>query len=162
MPSNLPNFQALLQAAFVAATPAFPPTDDPDRGLAYRWIDTFDEERGNGQHRELAWSAGNEPKTANRHWPVEDWRISAFLFLHRNDRTDAAFKVAVTDAIADLKRAWRLQAAAGFGAGITANLDTPTTRYGGLGEPQPRAGGIRPTSIVARIEFPFRVLVRET
>ncbi len=162
MPSRLQEFKAVLEAAFVAVVPADQePPATPDPLLRYRWIDSLDEERRNGQHRELTWLRATEPDTISRHWPVEDWKITARLFLHRGTGTDAQLTIAGTDAMYELKRAWRRQATIGWGPGIVANLDPPRVVDAQQTKQQPRAGGTRLPTIMLRVDFPFRVAVRE-
>lgn len=164
MPSLLPTFQATLEAVFVATAPPTPPTPpepDPDGGLAYRWIDTFTEERGLGQHREMLWGRPVRLAPQSRVSRMVEWELRARLFLHRRDRTERAFGVALSHEIDGLDRAYRRRLSLGWGDPNihSAVLDTIETEDV---QPSPtrRAGGVR-APLVAVVTFPFRVLIRE-
>lgn len=157
MPSVIETFQDTLAATFEAVVPA-----DDGSGLAYRFVDTLTEERGNGQHRELVWSVPTTPEPMSRLRRLLEWQIRATLFLHRRDRTLEQFRRAVGGEINDLHRAWFRRLPLGWGsARVRSPILDPPTAEESTSTAKPRAGGVLEASTVVRVTFPFRVLCQE-
>lgn len=149
MAANLQNWKDAMETAIVGLTP----TDDSS-SLNYRFIDSLEEERGHGRHRELLWRVAASSEIRGE-TPLElGWLVPLELYIHRNDRTYEAFASAVEDESVDLVLAW---------SGMTS-LGTGVWHAGFIGfeveevEPErpARAGGV-PRYEVARITFTFDV-----
>jgi hypothetical protein len=163
MPSLLPTFQSTLATVWAAVVPSdqeSPATPDPL--LRYRVIYTLDEERRNGGHREILWGRAQMLGNQARGIRLIEWSIEAYLFLHRRDRPDLEFGQALNNEIQDLHSAYWARIPSGWGnvAIRHAVLDQVSTETN-TGTPRARAGGARLTSTVARVTFPFRVLIQE-
>lgn len=153
MPSNLENFKAVVEAAFAGTTP-----EDDGSNLAYRFVDTLREERGNGNHRELCWRMATPNEIVAQTPEQIDWELTCELFLDRRNRTLREFQAAVEGEATELSLVFANLTALGTGVweGEMVNF-TITER-----EPdrQPRAGGVSKATI-AVVAFNFRVLVGE-
>ncbi len=149
--ANLQNWKNAMETSWIAITP---PNDGS--GLDYRFIDSFEEERGMGRHRELIWRAARSARIiAESTATVElEWSVPCEMFLHRNDRTYEAFVSAVEDEAVYITAGWsRLTA---FGSGVwNANFDRFEIREVEPERPS-RAGGV-PKYEVARVTFFFRI-----
>lgn len=163
MPSVLPTFQTTLATVWAAVVPedqASPATPDPL--LRYRVIDTLDEERRNGGHREFMWGRAQMLGNQARGIRLIEWSIEAYLFLHRRDQTELEFGQALTNEIQDLHSAYWRRIPLGWGdVAIQHVVLDQVTQETNTSTARPRAGGARLTSTVARVTFPFRVLIRE-
>lgn len=155
MAANLENWKSAMQTAIEDLTP----TVDGSGVTAYAFIDDLIEERGQGGHRSLLWRMSSGFETISE-TPLEpEWRVPLWLFIHRNDRTYAAFATAVEDEIADIALEWQNLNALGTNVKeaildrVEVEEDEP--------EPHSRAGGKVPRQEVARIRFEFRVLTGE-
>ena len=157
MGTVLANFKAAVESRWESITATV-----DGSGRNYRFIDTFDEERGYGQHRQLIWRLATTNSTVSEHEEQREWSLTCELFLARNigERTYEAYVNAVEGEATDLALSFNRMAEAALGAGVRwASLD----RFA-LDETQPvrahRAGGV-PMPQIARVTFFFRVLVQE-
>lgn len=153
MTANLRNALTNLEAQWVAVTPV-----DDGSGLSYRFIDDLIEERGYGQHRELIWTAPNAGPIVQEDPIAFDWSMSCELFLHRNDRTLAAFYRVIADEVVDLVNAFSEITSWGSGV-LEAHLDSVDTEVDAPRRVK-RAGGIS-RAVIAIERFNFRFLVQE-
>lgn len=155
MAAAINTFIGTLVTAFAATTP---PSDGSS--LAYRRIDSFTEERGNGQHREFVVGRASVPKLISRSTRLNEHTLEVVLFLHRRDRTMADFNEDIADEVNALHAAFWAQASIGWGSGVLEALLEAGEIEASSDGPKPRAGGVD-RGVVVRVPFKFRVTVRE-
>lgn len=153
MASRLDNFVAVLSTAWEAVSP----TDD-GTATTYRQIDTLDEERGNGQHREFQWTEPTRARLMSEATLQLEWQVSAEVFLHRGTRTRSEFRRAISHDVLDLQRAF--SQLTNLGAGVIEVVLDDVQIEAGSSPTKPRAGGARRAAVV-RVVFPFRALIGE-
>lgn len=153
MASRLDNFPVVLTEAWEGLTP----TDD-GTGTTFRQIDTLDEERGNGQHREFQWTEPTRARAMSEATDQLEWSLTAEVFIHRGTRTRREFSRGISHDVRDLQRAFSQLTALGTGV-IEVVLDDVSIESGSS-PTKPRAGGARRAAVV-RVVFPFRALIGE-
>ena len=149
--TGLANFKVAVESAFTAATP---PVDGS--ALAYRFIDSFVEERGDGQHRELLWSRPRRVRVSDIGRPNREFAIDCALFLARRDRTEDIFADAIEEEVRVLID--RFDNTTALGAGVYEGVMDDVEIEEVTATRRTRSGGV-PRSVFARVRFPFRVLV---
>lgn len=155
MTTTLQNFKAAIESTWTALVPAV-----DGSGQAYRFIDSLNEERGGGQHRELFWLLAERATLVSEIEEQLEWPISCELYLHRRpNQTLRAFYAQCEDEATDLKLAFSGMTA--FGTGVRAPI---LDRFRFVRAPAearpPRSGGIeRP--VVQVVTFDFRVTCQE-
>lgn len=155
MTTQIHNFQDALETLWAGVTP---PSDGWSTKV-YRWIDTLDEERRNGGHRELIWRLETDSNLTEGSKFQEEHNFTLELFFHRGpDVTYKVFRRSVEAETQLLKNAFYNLTA--FGAGVLeAHLDGSSTDEPEPDRP-PGAAGV-PRTQVARVTFQWRVLAQE-
>lgn len=148
---SLENFKSAMAAAWVATVP---PDDDSD--ATYSLIDTLIEERGAGRHRQFVWREATETTTNDTASTLYGWNVAAEFFFERRNRTTAQFNADVQADIATLRRAHDNLTT--MGVGVYEAVLNPIEREIVEPERPSRAGGVS-RSVIARVTFPFDVLV---
>lgn len=159
MAATLQAFKSALQTTWEALTP---PSDGS--GLGYAFVDDLNEERGNGQHRQVLW------RMASRLEPLLEvaletrWTVVCEVFFQRAPlnvvRTYAAAATAVEEEVQGLVAA-QLQMN-NLGTGVTEAVlvdvsipeETPERERAGMG------AGL-PQDVVWRARFTFQVTTQE-
>lgn len=138
------------------AIEAHPPIADGSTA-AYDFVDDFVEERGSGKHRQLVWDGNADQEIADVLYQTS-WTLDLVLYLLRRNRTLQAFKAAVNNESADLRKLVDELGALGTDV-LEAEVLPTTIDFGGMEDAQ-NAGGVQQNKL-ARIHFGFRVLTVE-
>lgn len=158
--SNLAYFKSAVKTAWEALTPA-----SDGSSAAYRFVDDFVEERGNGQHRALLWRAPRRGRLMGEHAEQVEWTQPCELYLWRtppgqDDRTYDAFAAAVAAEATDLLQTFSRLSASAFNAAVLEPILDDMTIVEREPVRPPGTGGV-PRARVAVVTFNFRVLVQE-
>lgn len=145
-----------IQTRFEALTPSSDGTTVP-----YAVIDTMVEERGNGQHRQFLWGRPQLGSIVGEGSGVQvDWKIDLHFFLARNNRTQDAFARTIALEVSDLIKNYSAATSWGSAGVLEVILDNFDVEDVILDHPNLAAGIHK--SLIARVNFHFRVLTLET
>jgi hypothetical protein len=156
---NLANFMNTLVTTWQAATA---PVDSS--GLSYTFVDSFDEERGHGTHRQLVWRMPSHGDVIGEAALQVEWLMSVDLFSQRDhaggERTQDAFIRGTVDEVIVLVNAWSAVTAWGSKV-LEAHLEDWDTEDS-HDENHQRSGGLKTQNNMKRTTFNFRVLIAES
>jgi len=158
----LQDFITAMTTAWEAATP---PSDIDTSGVLYRCVDSFEEERGAGRHRQFMWHFSDgfdvRGETPNQY----DWSLKVTFFFHRDSvasgpQTKHTWIRAVHEDISKLVSVLHAQTQWNGNPGVLGpvldgwDLGTDTINPG-------KNGGGTSRGLVARVTFNLRVLTME-
>lgn len=151
--SKLNTWMDALQSVWESTTPP----NDASR-TAYASIDSLDEERGEGRHRQFIFLPPDDVAYESTNHLSAKWSVDVVVFIDRNNRTQRVFAYAVADEITTLHQAWTNVDSNGWtDPAIMCELRGPVTvEYLALDSQKPRSGGLA-NRLVARVTFPFFV-----
>ncbi len=154
MATALQNFKAALKARWQALTPSV-----DGSGAAYDFVDTLDEERGLGAHRELCFRLARRSDVATL-VGQDAWDLPVEVYIHRNDRVAEDWRAAAENETHDLERDFDQLVDCGANVISAELIDTEFEEN----TPQERGarGGLSAFGEVITATFNFSVLCGES